>query len=52
MKYLVIFLDREKKEEKKLFKTCRDAFCFATNYKKVKESKVFKDNQLIAKFKY
>lgn len=52
VKYVVVCITREKQKEEKTFKTCREAFCYATNYNRVKISEVFKGNQLIKKFKY
>ncbi|MDT2735903.1 hypothetical protein P7H00_01985 [Enterococcus pseudoavium] len=34
------------------FKTHREALCYATNYKKVKLSKVFKAGAIISEFNY
>ncbi|MDU5335700.1 hypothetical protein [Enterococcus sp.] len=52
MKYLVICINRDKTKEEKNFKTCREALCFATNYNKIKSSKIYKDGCLIQKFIY
>lgn len=52
MKYLVICINRDKTKEEKNFKTRREALCFATNYNKIKFSKIYKDGCLIQKFIY
>lgn len=35
-----------------MFKTHRDALCYATNYEKVKMSKVFKSGEIVHEFNY
>lgn len=38
--------------EEKLFKSYREALCYATNYAQVKASQVIKGHQLINDFKF
>ncbi|GCF92729.1 hypothetical protein NRIC_06200 [Enterococcus florum] len=52
MKYLVVCVNRDKTREEKKFTTCREALCFATNYSKIKSSKVYKENKIVQSFKY
>ena len=34
------------------FNTCREALCYATNYAKVKMSKVFRSGEILHEFNY
>lgn len=52
MTYNVIRINKDKKKEEKNFENYRDALCYATNYRKTKSSKVYKQGQFVQKFNY
>ncbi|OJG76363.1 hypothetical protein RV10_GL003835 [Enterococcus pallens] len=49
--YKVIRKDSKQMVEEKYFDKHREALCFATDYKKMKSSQIFKKGQLLAEFK-
>lgn len=49
--YKVIRKDSNQIVEERHFDKHREALCFATDYKKMKSSQIFRNDQLLAEFK-
>lgn len=50
--YVVEIKDQKDNVRQKTFKTLRDALCCATDYHKVKKSKVLKDKVILNEFSF
>lgn len=45
-------IDKQKRKQEKQFQKYREALCYATNFRKIKRSEVFKEDTLVISFEY
>lgn len=52
MSYIVLTENKDGSHDEKTFSSYRESVCFATNFRRIKASKILKDKKVINKFHY
>ena len=52
LNYSVIAVTSTKETKEKHFKTYREALCYATNFREIQKSEIYKDEKMLIDFSY